>query len=335
MSSQSKTTAYDPNKLKVIPLFASLNREQLDYVAGLLKWSQDLYQPGTSIIQQGAPNDKFFIIVDGEVKIVRHHPPNVTVTMGTLRKYDFFGETGLFQNKPPNATIEAITETSCFYIEEKQFNEILERLPPVKRQIESEVNLRTKSLALRAFPGLDQDEIALWVTQHDLIPLVWESLSGLIIGTGIAAILAVLAFFSSSLLGSRWPAAPFILGALAVMVLTVVWAWYVVDWTNDYLVLTNQRIIRKEVFAFVREIRQEAPIEAVQEVTLNTRGPILKLLDISDISIQTIGGRVTFEHVRHAEDLKNRILLRREMNQLEAGSTEGTRIREALLGTLR
>jgi hypothetical protein len=119
------------------------------------------------------------------------------------------------------------------------------------------------------------------------------------------------------------------------VVLTLVWAWYVVDWTNDYLVLTNRRIIRKEIFAFIREIRQEAPIEAVREVTLNTRGPIFKLLDISDVTIQTLGGRMTFDHVRHAEDLKNRILNRRDMIQLEIKGPEGDRIREELMRTLR
>lgn len=330
MSSQSTSIVYDPNKLKVIPLFASLNRDQLRYVTGILKWPTEPYSPGTSIITEGSPNDKLFIIVDGEVKFIRHK-----VSLGTLKKYAFFGETGLLKNKLPNATIEAVTNTSCFYIEQEQFKEMLELLPPVKRQIKAAVNQRSKTLALQSFPGLDEDEVALWVTHHNVIPLLWESLPGLIVGNLAAAILAVLAFFSSSVLGERLPAMPWFLGALAVIAFTLVWAWYLVDWTNDYLVLTDQRIIRKEVFAFLRETRQEAPVEAVQEVTLNTKGPIYKLLDIADITIQTIGGKIAFDDVRHAEDLKNRILGRRDMIQLEAKGAETDRIREELMRALR
>jgi uncharacterized membrane protein YdbT with pleckstrin-like domain len=142
------------------------------------------------------------------------------------------------------------------------------------------------------------------------------------IGNSLVVALAVLAFFSTSMWREQWPALPWLLGAGAVVVFTLVWVWYLVDWTNDYLVLTNRRIIYQEVFGFLREIRQEIPVEAVQNVLLETRGPIFKLLGLADITIQTIGGRLKFEHIREAEDLKDRILDRRDMLKLEARGVE-------------
>jgi membrane protein YdbS with pleckstrin-like domain len=326
----------DPNRLKAIPLFASLGKRDLDYVAQILKWPEHPCPPEAQIIKQGTQNDRFFIIVDGEVRLIRDYGPAVNpVGLGTLKKYDFFGETGLMQDKAPNATVEAVAQTTYFYIEKPQFVEMLTRLPGVKRQIERAAFRRSKGMRFQNFPELDTGEVALWVSHHALIPMMWESLPGLVILNGLAFVLAVLAFFGAPRWGASQPALPWFLGAGAVVLFTVVWSLYWVDWTNDYIVLTNERIIRKEVFAFVRELRQEVPIGAVQDVSLEIRGPVFNLLRIADITITTIGGRMKFEHLGDAEELKESILGRLEMIKLEAKRIERDSMRQELYQALR
>jgi len=320
--------AKDYDRLKAIPLFASLREADLQYVGDILQ--EGFCPAGTFIIQQDGPSDKFFIIVDGEVSVLHSYGPDVRVGIRTLKKYDFFGESGLLQGRPRDATVEAISGTAYFYVEKPQFDEMLARLPSVKEQIEAASARRSKAFRLASFKGLGPDEVALWVAQRNLIPLIWQSLPGLVIWNSLVVALAVLAFFSTSIWREQWPALPWLLGAGAVVMFTLVWAWYLVDWTNDYLVLTNRRIIYKEVFGFLRETRQEIPIEAVQNVLLEIRGPIFKLLDLADISVQTIGGRLKFEHIRDAEDLMDRILDRRDMLKLEAKGVERDAISQEL-----
>jgi CRP-like cAMP-binding protein/membrane protein YdbS with pleckstrin-like domain len=337
MATQPTIIARDPDKLRAIPLFASLKKNDLAYVAQILKWPASPCASETRIIEQGKENDKFYIIVDGEVKVAREYGSNLIVGLGTLKKYDFFGETGLLKNVPPNATVEAIATTTLFYIEKEQFDEMLARLPGVKQQIQVAAERWSKGMRLKNLLGLDSSEVTLWVARRDVIPLIWDSLPGLAVGNGLAFILAAVAFFSTSIVkqGQGQFVWPWLLGASAVVVFTLVWIWYVVDWTNDYLVLTNQRVIHKEVVAFVREIRQEIPIEAVQDVSLETRGPLFKLLGLADITIETIGGKIKFEYLRDAEDLKDSILSRLDMIKLEAKSVERDAMHQELGRALR
>ena len=312
--------AQDVDRLKAIPLFASLKRADLEYVGSILH--EDFCPVGQRIFVQGDPSDKFFIVVDGEVGVIREYGPDVRVGMRTVKKHDFFGEAGLLEGEPRSATIEATADTTYFYIEKEQFEEMLDRLPGVKAHLQAVVVHRDTDTTTQIRGELNPDEVPLWTARHNLVPLVVESLFGLLTGNGLAVGLAVLAFYSTLAWKERGPALPWALGASAVVVFTVVWVWHIVDWTNDYLALTNRRIIYHAVVGFLREIRQEIPIEAVQDVSLLTRGPIFKLLGLSDITIQTIGGKLVFEHLRNAEDLKDRILGRRDMYRLEARGVE-------------
>lgn len=313
--------AQDVDRLKAIPLFDSLKRAELEYVGSILR--EGFCPVGQTVFAQGDPSDKFYIVVDGQVGVFREYGPHVRVGISTLKKHDFFGETGLLTDEPRDITIEAMSDTTYFYIEKEQFAEMLERLPAVEAKLQTtETHRSSTGMAVRIPDKLNSDEVPLWTARHDLVPLVAESLFWLLVGNGLAIGLAALAFYGASTWSERWPAAPWALGAMSVVVFAVVWAWHIVDWTNDYLALTNRRIIYHAVFGFLRERRQEIPIEAVQDVSLLTRGPIFKLLGLSDITIQTISGKLKFEHLRDAEDLQDRILGRRDMYRLEARGVE-------------
>jgi hypothetical protein len=59
------------------------------------------------------------------------------------------------------------------------------------------------------------------------------------------------------------------------------------------------------------------------------------LLGLADITIETIGGRIKFEYLRDAEDLRDSILSRLDMIKLEAKSVERDAMRQELGRALR
>ena len=72
------------------------------------------------IVRQGAPADKFFIIVDGEVEVVRESEGK-TRSLGTLGRGQFFGEIAILRDTPRIATVRAVKPTTLFAMERDIF----------------------------------------------------------------------------------------------------------------------------------------------------------------------------------------------------------------------
>jgi uncharacterized protein YhbP (UPF0306 family) len=73
---------------------------------------------GQVIVRQGAPADKFFIIVDGSVEVV-HEDGERTLTV--LRGGEFFGEIAILRDSPRTATVRALTPTSLLAMDRDTF----------------------------------------------------------------------------------------------------------------------------------------------------------------------------------------------------------------------
>jgi NADH dehydrogenase len=66
------------------------------------------YEPGQVIIRQGDPADAFYVIMQGEVQVVREQPDGAELEVDRMREGDSFGEVGLLQHQRRNATIRAV-----------------------------------------------------------------------------------------------------------------------------------------------------------------------------------------------------------------------------------
>jgi len=76
--------------------------------------------PNEVIVRQGAPADKFFIIVDGEVEVVRSDDGSEHV-LATLKRGQFFGEIAILRDLPRVATVRAVAPTTLFAMERRAF----------------------------------------------------------------------------------------------------------------------------------------------------------------------------------------------------------------------
>jgi nitroimidazol reductase NimA-like FMN-containing flavoprotein (pyridoxamine 5'-phosphate oxidase superfamily) len=81
-------------------------------------------EPGAVIVRQGAPADKFFIIIDGEVEIVREDDGKQR-TLATLSRGQFFGEMAILRNSPRMATAKAVGPTTLFAMERDAFQNLV------------------------------------------------------------------------------------------------------------------------------------------------------------------------------------------------------------------
>ena len=81
-------------------------------------------EPGAVIVRQGAPADKFFIIIDGEVEILREDDGQQR-TLATLKRGQFFGEMAILRNSPRMATARAVGPTTLFAMERDAFQDLV------------------------------------------------------------------------------------------------------------------------------------------------------------------------------------------------------------------
>jgi hypothetical protein len=87
--------------------------------------------------------------------------------------------------------------------------------------------------------------------------------------------------------------------ALVFVFAIALWvAWLVVDWGNDYYMVTNQRVVWVEKVIGLFESRQEAPLSTVLSVGVET-DMIGRVLDYGHVIVRTFVGKIPFNHVSH------------------------------------
>jgi hypothetical protein len=75
-------------------------------------------------------------------------------------------------------------------------------------------------------------------------------------------------------------------------------AWLVVDWGNDYYIVTNQRVVWLEKVVGIYDSRQESPLSTVLSVGVEAN-PLGRALDFGDVIVRTFVGKIPFSHVTH------------------------------------
>jgi CRP-like cAMP-binding protein/general stress protein 26 len=106
----------------VYSIFHDLPQDQVETVEGQLRTIE--VPEGDVIVRQGAPADKFFIIVDGEVEVTRE-ADGKTRSLGTLGRGQFFGEIAILRDTPRVATVRALKPTILFSMERDVFRSVV------------------------------------------------------------------------------------------------------------------------------------------------------------------------------------------------------------------
>jgi CRP-like cAMP-binding protein len=97
----------DPTEsLRRVPLFAGLDRKELDLLAKLAR--EQRYEPGATIVSSGASGHGLYIIKEGNVSVVRDGQKVASMGPG-----QFFGEISVLDGGPRTADVKADTETTC------------------------------------------------------------------------------------------------------------------------------------------------------------------------------------------------------------------------------
>lgn len=110
--------------LKKVPILESLDSWETLTLADSLE--AIVYNDGGVVVKQGEPGDNFFIIVNGEAKVLQKKDgDSEEVEVGTLKTSDYFGEIALILNRPRAATVVANGKLECVKVDRSRFERIL------------------------------------------------------------------------------------------------------------------------------------------------------------------------------------------------------------------
>jgi hypothetical protein len=263
-------------------LFQGLNPEQIAEIAS--SFEQVNHSRNTLIFEEGAPADSFYIILEGHVRVTRLVGQRERL-LNVLGPGEFFGEQALIFNRPRTAAVTTIEQSTLLRIGRDAFNALLANYPEIRNNLSA--TAESRSLARHAnLDWLGADEVVYLLTRkHDFF-LVLSLIGPIILGVGSVPIL-VMAF-----MGINLPVPPLYLKILGapMLFLSLVWgAWDWIDWSNDYYIVTSQRVVWLEKVLGLYDSRHEAPLETILSVKVES-SQIGRILNYGNVTVRTYTG---------------------------------------------
>jgi CRP-like cAMP-binding protein len=137
------------DRLLTLPLLRGLSASEIDRLADRFLITR--YLPDDTIIRQGDEGDRFYIIVDGKVDVIRE-ATGATMLLATLGPGEVFGEMALLSNAPRSATVRALTSVETYTLSAADFHDLV-RYRSVSASLQSIAARRTGSTFATPRPG--------------------------------------------------------------------------------------------------------------------------------------------------------------------------------------
>ena len=103
------------------------------------------YTSGVVLCHENATEDKFYMILEGEVEVTKVINNTETRLLKTLSPGDFFGEMALIHNAPRAATVTAKTNITTLELDQAGFNRVLRNSTSIAMAMVSEISNRLRA----------------------------------------------------------------------------------------------------------------------------------------------------------------------------------------------
>lgn len=273
--------------LKKIHLFHGLGEEELAAIAATLQ--EVPYAKDAVIFQQDGKADSFYLIYGGKVRIARTQNKK-EYQLALLVREDYFGEMALVANRPRSATAVALTDTSLLVLSRGDFEKLFKQNPQLGLNMSVAIHSRQLAQRLR-FKWLRSDEVIYFLARKHRV-ILWQNL-------GLPVFLLLIPIFLFYAWFTFVPSLVVIIAAVVSLIALGAWiAWLIVDWGNDYYIVTNQRVVWLEKVVGIYDSRQESALSTVLSVGVEAN-PLGRVLDYGNVIVRTFVGRIPFSYVDH------------------------------------
>ena len=272
--------------LNKIHLFGGLKDDQL---AGIAVKLEERTLPADKVVfERGAKPDGFYLLYKGKVKVTRPSDRGEDF-LAWLSAGDYFGEEALFENRNRSATIRTMEDSVILFLSREEFEKLLKQYEKLKPNFLVAIKSRKLARATR-FKWLGPKESVYFLARRHKIRL-YESLVAPAFSLIVPIILFGLSFLSGAVV-------PVTVGAFLLVMILLWGIWRAIDWSNDYYIVTNQRVVWVERVVGIYDSRQEVPLATILSVNVET-DLLGRQLDYGNVSVRTFVGKIEFDYVDH------------------------------------
>ncbi|MEZ4868899.1 MAG: cyclic nucleotide-binding domain-containing protein [Caldilineaceae bacterium] len=295
--------------ISTLPLLQNFTAMQRQKLAGSV--NHYLMPRNHIILQQGEINDSLWVLMrKQQAQIHALDSGGEALQSITVEGPAFFGEIALHTDWPIGSTIEAQAGSRWLRLHRRDLEALSEEEGvDLQRLLRRPADLEKLPTAtqIQFYPWLQPGEyIEISRRRHwiDLVHKLWPSIAIFLVLFILSLAVAV-----GVLAPSLWIILLVALGGL-VMLGQVVWG--LVDYMNDYLIVTNRRVVLQEEVIFFKQWRQEALLDRIQnvDVTVGFNG---KLMGYGNINIHTAGqgNAIPFRFVANPDRIREVIFNQR------------------------
>ncbi|MBA4384056.1 MAG: hypothetical protein C0410_04915 [Anaerolinea sp.] len=308
--------------LKSLFPFSMLDEEDLQRINAYFE--QVNYPSGTTVFSDGYPASDLYFILSGKVKIILHHAKK-DKNLGIMGMGDHFGEEVLSGKHTYETRAVCLSEVTVLRIRKDIARDIANEYPDIKAAF----NLFQKSYHLTCTENLSwravDEGIELFSRRHPFFLFLRLFLTG-------GAFLVGFSFLLFSALASDNFYVPLLILSMAELIMGIILCiWSGLEWSNDYFILTRERVcVQKKLIGFY-ESRHESPVNAVLSVGVDT-SLMGRLLGFGTLTVRTYTGDLQFKRLPFPYVIYELLEIRREAAAVESTQAEKREIREALTG---
>jgi len=311
--------------ISAVSIFAGLSPHEQIQLSGFCSFYR--IPQSHPIMQQGDSADSMWILLENSRAVLSAlDEENRALPRAPVRGTVTFNETALLAPTPVELTVESEPGSLWLRLHRQDYRRMGQICGP---EIVDKVADRLPAQTDDTDNGQRQDY--LWLRKDELLVNLhlrhWLALLGqtkvsalaILAGAGLIWLLSNLGF-------SPWVA----LGISALLgILSLIWG--VLNYLNDYFIVTNRRVIQQEKVIFFSERRQEALLEQIQRVDVATTfwG---NLFNYGTLSVYTAGttGSIDFDYVGDPDSLRTAIFHHRSLSQQRSSAENKLDIQNAL-----
>jgi CRP-like cAMP-binding protein len=115
----------DPSRLREVGLFGGLDDETLTVLARELP--QLRVHVGERVVNEGDPAREMFVVLDGELEVLKHSPGGSEVRVAMLGPSGWFGEMSILDVQPRSASVRALAPSRLLRISAESVDKLLYR----------------------------------------------------------------------------------------------------------------------------------------------------------------------------------------------------------------
>lgn len=296
-------------------LFAGLDKDERERLAG---YASHYNIPHPHLLTlQGEPSNSLWLLMPGSSATL-----HVLESSGDAMpaKHVFgpihFGEAALLMENPISSTIEAHKDSQWLRLNRVDFlafvrseeGDIMGRLNPDP----STEKLRRRSVERKRYPWLGSGEVVLLDKRRHWLILL-QKLIPWMVATVILGLLVLGIYLTVGTTDGFW----WVTGVSGVIWLGMLW-WGAEDYRNDFLVVTNQRVVQQDKVILINERRRAAPLDQIQNIDV-TAGFFGNVLKYGRLIIHTASkaGDIVFDFAPAPESMRSTIM--RQMGQRRTG----------------